>query len=36
VLVDKRGRRVNEKGWYVLPGFAHIVDKEHRKKFDKK
>ena len=34
--VDKQGRRVNEHGWYVMPGRQHIVDNVQRKKFDKR
>ena len=32
ILVDKKGRCVNQKGWYTKS--QHIVDKDGRKKFD--
>jgi len=34
--VDKKGRRVNRFGWLVQGGNGHIVDKQGRKKFDRK
>mmetsp|Transcript_22416 Transcript_22416/g.27588 ORF Transcript_22416/g.27588 Transcript_22416/m.27588 type:complete len:387 (+) Transcript_22416:7037-8197(+) len=34
--VDKKGRRVNRFGWLVQGGNGHVVDKQGRKKFDRK
>lgn len=34
--VDKTGRRVNKKGWLTLAPQGHIVDKNGRKRFDKR
>lgn len=34
--MDKKGRRVNRFGWLVQGGNGHIVDKQGRKKFDRK
>lgn len=34
--VDKKGRRVNRFGWLVQGGNGHIVDRQGRKKFDRK
>ena len=34
--IDKKARRVNKHGWYMLPSQGHIVDKEGRKKLDKR
>ena len=34
--VDKKARRVNNNGWFTIPNQGHIVDKDGRKKFDKR
>ena len=34
--VDKRARRVNQHGWFTVPGQGHVVDKDGRKKFDRR
>lgn len=34
--MDKKGRRVNRFGWLVQGGNGHVVDKQGRKKFDRK
>ena len=37
VFYDKCGRKVNEKGWYIQSTqLGHIIDKDGRKKFDRK
>jgi hypothetical protein len=33
---DKKARRVNNHGWFTIPNQGHIVDKDGRKKFDKR
>ena len=34
--MDQKGRRVNRFGWLVQGGNGHIVDRNGRKKFDRK
>lgn len=34
--VDKRARRVNQHGWFTVAGQGHVVDKDGRKKFDRR
>lgn len=34
--IDKKARRVNSHGWYTNPNQGHIIDKDGRKKLDKR
>lgn len=34
--IDKKARRVNKHGWFSAVGRGELVDKDGRKKFDKK